>query len=168
VRERDVDAIKEKERLLASLERSRQSSIAALSDVDDYRVIYPESGWRVKDVLGHLAAWEREVLASIQAFNEGDVYTLGTDHVLDIYNEESYEKRKGLHPAQCRMDWGMVRRDLQFAILELDAARLHEEMQFPWGAHGSVIQLIEEIVQHEEEHIREILALHASAEESER
>jgi hypothetical protein len=168
VREQDVDAIEHKQRLLARLEQSRRSAIAALHAVDDYRIIYADSGWRVKDILGHLAAWEREVLASVQAFTEGDVYHLGADHVLDIYNEESYEKRKGLHPAQCRMDWGMVRRDLQFAILELDAERLHEEMQFPWGVRGSVIQLIEEIVQHEEEHVREILALRASAEETER
>jgi hypothetical protein len=168
VREEAVDAAGEKKRLVTLLEQSRRSAIAALQGVDDYRVVYAESGWQVKDILAHLAAWEREVLASVQAFNEGDSYDLGRDHVLDIYNEESYEKRKGLHPAQCRMDWGMVRRDLQFAVLELDATRLREEMQFPWGARGSVIQLIEEIVQHEEEHLSEILALGEPADETER
>ncbi len=151
------DAEEEKQRLIALLGSSRRAAIEALRGMDEYAVVYPESGWRVKDVLGHLAAWEREALAALQAYHEHDEYTLGEDYELARYNEENYQKRREFYPAQCRIDWGMVRRDLQFAVHDLDPARLFDEMLYPWGERGTVPDLIESMIAHEEEHIQEML-----------
>jgi hypothetical protein len=148
----------EKERLIRLLERQRQQSIAALRDVDERAVVHEESGWRVQDLLGHLAAWEREALAAIQAFTENERYTLGDEYQLDLYNEENYLKRKSYDAAQCRMDWGMVRRDLQFAIYEVPDDRFFDAIRFPWGAEGTIAELVEDMVKHEEEHLGEIVA----------
>ncbi|MGH2542504.1 MAG: hypothetical protein ACRDIB_06900, partial [Ardenticatenaceae bacterium] len=79
-------------------------------------------------------------------------------YVLDRYNEENYEKRRGYDPAQCRVEWGMVRRELQFAVRDLNPALLFSEMRLPWGARATPSALIEEMVAHEEEHVQDILA----------
>ncbi|MBA3534235.1 MAG: DinB family protein [Ardenticatenales bacterium] len=148
----------EQKRLIDLLASARRETLAALGDVNDLAMVYAESGWRVKDVLGHLAAWEREVLASLQAYHEQDEYTLGPEYVLDAYNEATFERRKEYDPAQCRMDWGMVRRDLQFAVQEIAPDRLDGPVCYPWGAQGTVTDLIEEVIQHEAAHLKDILA----------
>lgn len=149
-------ATEEKQRLIRLLEQTRQESIEILRGVDDRAVVHPETGWRAQDVLGHLAAWEREVLASIQAFSENDSYTLGDDYRLELYNEETYQRRRHFDPMQCRMDWGMVRRDLQFAVHDVPDDRFFEPMRFPWRTEGTVSKLVEEMVDHEKEHLAQI------------
>ncbi len=132
--------------------------IEALRGVDEYAIVYPENEWRVMDVVGHLAAWEREALASVQAYGEQDSYSLGEQYVLEEYNQRAYQRRKGFDPAQCRMDWGMVRRELQFAVRAIDPSLLFEEMLYPWGERGTLSDLVKEMIEHEEAHVRDILA----------
>lgn len=148
----------EKERLIRLLEATRHEALVLLRGADDYTIVYPDSGWRVKDLLGHIAAWEREILAALQAFHEGDEYTLGDDYFLEAYNQQHAEQRRGYDPAQIRMDWAMVRRDLQFAVHEIALERMAQRLRFPWGAEGTVSQMIEQAVEHEAEHLADIRA----------
>lgn len=148
----------EKQRLVFLLESERRKTIELLRDLTPYRVIHPESGWRVIDIIGHLATWEREVLAAIQAFHEGDVYTI-PNFEPESYNIAQYERRRSLDPAQIRMDWFMARRDLQDVIHDLHDHCFTGEMSYPSGRRGMVIALIEELAEHEAEHRQEIEAV---------
>lgn len=145
----------EKQRLIFLLEGERRKTIEALQGINPYLVVDPDSGWRVMDILGHLAAWEREVLAAMQAFHEGDTYCI-PDFDLHVYNQEQYERRRTLDPAQIRMDWGMVRRDVQDVIHDLHDHCFTSDMGYPSGRRGMVIPLIEELAEHEAEHRAEI------------
>jgi UDP-3-O-acyl-N-acetylglucosamine deacetylase len=147
--------IKEKQRLIFLLEGERRKTIEVLRGINPYQVVNPDSGWRVIDLIGHLAAWEREVLAAVQAFHEGHSYSI-PDFEVDAYNQAQYERRRTLDPAQIRMDWGMVRRDVQDVIHDLHEHCFTTEMCYPSGRHGMVIPLIEELAEHEAEHRQEI------------
>ncbi len=156
-----IDTTREKQRLIFLLEAERRKTIDLLRDVSPYLVVHTASGWRVMDLIGHLAAWEREVLAAVQAFHEGDAYTI-PNYELHAYNQAQYERRRTLDPAQIRMDWGMVRRDVQDVIHDLHDHCFMVEMSYPSGRRGMVIPLIEELAEHEAEHRREIEgAIHA-------
>lgn len=150
-----INTTQEKQRLIFLLEGERRKTIELLRDVNPYLVIHTDSGWRVIDVIGHLAAWEREVLAAIQAFHEGDVYTI-PNFEREAYNHAQYQRRRTLDPAQIRMDWGMARRDLQDVIHDLHDHCFTTEMSYPSGRRGMVIALIEELAEHEAEHRQEI------------
>ena len=149
----------EKERLVKLLASERFKTMKALREVDDFALIYAEGGWRIKDILGHIAAWEREVLATLQAFHAGDSYSLGDDLSIEEYNQRNFEQRKKYSPAQIRMDWGMVRRDLQFVINQIAPERMNDLIDFPWGEKGTISQIIKEIVKHEATHLAEILTV---------
>ena len=56
----------EVERLLGLLDETRIETRAALGRLADNPVVYPDSGWRVKDVLAHVAAWEDEAARSLR------------------------------------------------------------------------------------------------------
>ncbi len=148
----------EKRRLLALLESSRKATLEALRGIDDYAIVHADTNWRVKDVLGHLAAWEHEVFASIQAFMEHDEYTLGPDFDEQRYNLAAYERRRELDPAQIRVDWAMVRGDIRFALRDMAPDQLIAPMRYPSGRTGTAAVLIQEIIDHEEEHLQDILA----------
>jgi len=150
-----IDSTQEKQRLIFLLEGERRKTIELLRDSSPYKIIHPESGWRVMDLIGHLAAWEREVLAAIQAFHEGDGYTI-PNFEIQAYNQAQYERRRQLDPAQIRMDWGMVRRDVQDVIHDLHDHCFSSDMSYPSGRRGRVIPLIEELAEHEAEHRKEI------------
>lgn len=147
----------EKARLVALLQSSRAATLEALRGVDDGAVVHPETGWRVMDVLGHLAAWEHEVFAAIQAFTEGDEYTLGPDYDEQQYNTAAYERRRALDPAQIRIDWAMVRGEMRLAVRDMTPDQLLATMRYPSGKRGTAAALVQEIVEHEEEHVQEIL-----------
>lgn len=147
----------QKERLINLLASERFKTMQALREVNDFTLIYQEGGWRIKDILGHIATWEREALATLQAFNAQDTYSLGLD--IEQYNQQQFEQRKGYFPAQIRMDWGMVRRDLQFVINQVPAERFFDVIDFPWNEKGTISQMIDILVKHEAEHLAEILAV---------
>lgn len=152
-----MDGTEEKTRLIELLDRSRRETIAAMRGIDDYAPVYPEAGWRVKDILAHIAIWEREALASLQSFHEGESYSLGEAHDGEAYNREKFQQRYELDPAQVRMDWFMVRRDLQFAVADLDPDRIDDPLLLPWHAFGTVTTLIEEMVTHEAQHLSDLM-----------
>ena len=159
----------EKERLVKLLASERFKTMKALRDVDDFTLIYSEGEWRIKDILGHIATWEREVLATLQAFNAGDSYALPDDLSIEAYNQRHFEQRKGYFPAQIRVDWGMVRRDLQFAINQIPPERMNELIDFPWREKGTITQMIEVLIEHEAEHLAEILTgLHSESNDNEK
>lgn len=149
----------EKERLIKLLAAERFKTMQALRDVNDFTLIYQESGWRIKDILGHIATWEREALATVQAFNAQDSYSLGADLDIEQYNQQQFEQRKGYFPAQIRMDWGMVRRDLQFVMNQVPPEMFFDVIDLPWNEKGTISEMIDILVKHEAEHLAEILAV---------
>jgi len=149
----------EKERLIKLLASERFKTMQALRDVNDFTLIYQERGWRIKDILGHIATWEREALATVQAFNAQDSYSLGAELDIEQYNQQQFEQRKSYFPAQIRMDWGMVRRDLQLVINQVPPEKLVEVIDFPWNEKGTISQMIDILVKHEADHLAEILAV---------
>lgn len=151
--------IAEKERLIKLLISERFKTMQALREVNDFTLIYQDNGWRIKDILGHIATWEREALATLQALNAGDSYSLETNLDIEQYNQQQFEQRKSYFPAQIRMDWGMVRHELQFVINQVSPEIVFDVIDFPWHETGTISQMIDILVKHEAEHLVEILAV---------
>lgn len=154
-----VQEVAEKERLIKLLASERFKTIQALREANDFTLIYQDAGWRIKDILGHIAAWEREALATLQALNAGDTYSLGDNLDIEQYNQQQFEQRKSYFPAQIRMDWGMVRHELQFVVNQVSSEIIFHVIDLPWNETGTISQMIDILVKHEAEHLAEILAV---------
>lgn len=142
--------------LVEALENSRARFMAAIESVPLPFVLYEDGGWRLQDILSHIASWEREGLAALQAHAEGHEYTIPGFESLQKYNSEAHARRKNLAAEQVRTEWGMVRRELQYALTGVDPDRLSATLPFPWGGKGSVVDLIEGLIGHEAYHQRTI------------
>jgi hypothetical protein len=136
-----------KTRLLGLLDDARQRMLATLESAPYDRVIYPESGWRVKDILGHITFWEEEAARSLRAYGQGESYTLPDYVDLETSNVRDIEKRKDYSAGQIRADWLVARESLKAALATLprqlrQADHFFAPAQVLSGGHYSIHEII--------------------------
>lgn len=148
----------EKQRLIRLLKETLSDTLAVLERVDDYNAVaHSDSGWRVKDVIGHMAAWDHEAAAALRAFSRGEEYHIPGYAGMEGYNWREYEKRKELDAERVVAGWREAYKDMQSALDEVPLDKMRKRFRFPWGAWGTVTAMIEVMVGHERWHWEEIL-----------
>ncbi len=147
----------EKMRLIRLLEDSRQAALDALKDVDYEQVVYPDGGWRVKDVIAHIAAWDQEVAVAMEAHGRGGEYRLA-NFQLDEHNRRVFLKFQ-LDPVMHLYNvWEAAAVRLRLAVGRLSDEQVASEMLYPSGRkRGLPAELIAELVEHRRDHVADIL-----------
>lgn len=65
-----------KDGLLDRLAESHYAIQNTLERVDLELRVYSDADWRIRDILGHLATWDREVAKSLSTFLVGSEYAI--------------------------------------------------------------------------------------------
>jgi hypothetical protein len=112
-------------------------------------------GWTVKEVLCHISGWDLVTEKALRAHLDGGVYLLETMDI-DACNREMVAKRCGLSRDEIVEDWEQSRRLLISAIESLSGSDFEREIIFPWGEEGTIMEMLEIIAGHEQEHSEEI------------
>lgn len=146
-----------KQELLHQMRVARQTLLTAIDGLDPDTEVTP-GGWRVHDVLGHIASWDREALAAIQAFIANDIpYLTPEFETITAWNEKEVARKAGWPPEQVRLDFQMVRVELEQALRQLDEALLSAEVTLPWHRAGTIRDLFYiTCVEHDREHAEAI------------
>ena len=156
-----------KAQLLVGMDMRRQKNRELVESVNPERVVHPDSGWRVKDLIGHLTFWEEETLKSLHAFLQNTSYELPlflqdeqvgfTNKEVDAFNQADYEQRIDYTAERILTDWEAVREQLK------DAVRAVPDDQFEngtfdalWGRDITVTQLVKGMGWHEKIHMQDI------------
>ena len=63
---------KDKKNLLKKLSKVHLATRTTLKKVELEMTVHKDSGWSVRDILGHIATWNLEVAKSINAYQAGD------------------------------------------------------------------------------------------------
>ena len=155
----------EKERLLESLTESQSALRAAIEGIDPETRIYSEPSWQIRDILGHIATWDREVTKSLRAFLEGGEYAIANLEE-DDFNDRSVKEQRTLTAQQVYADWEQAREDFKGILMEIPPGSFPGDLLYPWGdERGGIATLVEYMVAHDEEHRDEIVkALQGSKE----
>ncbi len=147
----------ERDELIQELDTSRGVLLELLADIPPDSEIYP--GWTLRQFYAHLTGWDDVVTLSLREHAAGRVPTAPTVRGINAYNAESIHTRETLDDQHIVAEWKVAREQLRAAIRDFPLDRLHDLMVFPWGATGSVRQMIEVLVEHEgEEHAGELRA----------
>jgi hypothetical protein len=144
--------LSESEQLLAALDETRDAVRAILAKLDPSAVVFPDVGWRVKDLLAHVAAWEDEAARSIEAYRDGRSYRIPNYTSEAVYNQEVYREWATADVATIRAEWETARDRLKAAVAAVGERLDTADLVFPWGARGSVKHLVGDMVGHEREH----------------
>lgn len=146
----------EKRRLLDLLAQSRADTRAILEGTDLEIRVYPDSGWRVRDIIGHIATWDRQVAKSLQAYRVGKEYAL-SDHNEAAFNKQEVLSQQGLTARQVIWEWEQAREEFKEAIRQVPVELIPGDLLYPWGdERGTIAHLVEMMAEHDAEHREEI------------
>jgi hypothetical protein len=142
--------------LMDRLTESHSAIRKLLAESDlDIRV-YKDTDWRIRDILGHITTWDREVTKSIRAFAAGTEYSI-PDLDEDNFNRDAVLEQKKLPAQQIYLEWEQAREDFKEAIQEISADQFPGDLLYPWGdERGDIPQLVEFMIEHDDEHRAEI------------
>ncbi len=138
--------------LLSLLEQQRRETRSILSQIDPQLVVHEdERAWRVRDVLGHLAAWNEEAARSLRAHANGGEYAcVGSSREYDDYNGPAAEERKNWSLDEVWAEYEASHDQLRKAIETMPADRWHAEITYPWSERGTVEDLVMRMMNHEQ------------------
>ncbi len=143
-----------KTRLTLLLDEAFKATMAVARALDADTVVFEESNWRVKDLIGHLAAWETESVTSLRTFLDGKEYQVSDSGYTsdEDFNQQAFKKRQATAAEPIYQEWAEARNGLKTILNEVPPEKFKSQMLCPWGARGTVAHLIEELVVHEREH----------------
>jgi hypothetical protein len=145
----------ERRRLLAELELERKQLLRNIETCRIRDIERPFIGqWTLKDIVGHVASWEAEVVAALREVREGRRPALRDfDRTkLDEWNQDHVERKRDLN------FWSMLEQ------LRGGRARLLEELALvsdeDLTAEGSYfVRLVQSSVDHDRNHWHDIAAI---------
>ena len=140
--------------LINSIDSVRKEMKVLIENTDPELEICP--GWTIKEVVGHITAWEIVIHKALIAFQAGDPPHFLREQDFDLFNKGEVEKRSGWTLDEVIREWGEVRDDLKKTITKLNEDDLPTEMVLPWGSERTVEELIEIIAEHGQEHAEDV------------
>jgi hypothetical protein len=145
----------EKAQLINQLKEAHQATLATVRDLDLGIVIHTDSGWRVQDILGHLAQWYENRIMSVTAWHQGGEYRV-PDYNTQTYNLEMAEQRKHQPGTEVLADWERGHAGFIALLEATPSERFEQEFMLPWGDYGPLTLLIQRMIAHEQGHCQEI------------
>ena len=142
------------DRLIEELGQARREMEQAVSTVDRQREICP--GWTVKEVLAHISGWDAVGISTVQAHLAGEQPPPLEARGIDAYNAYVVAGCETLTYEEVAEDWRRARRQLENALTEAPPEKLGGDVRFPWGETGTITWYISILVEHEQEHAKEI------------
>lgn len=148
--------LEEKQRLLGLLSKTHSDLRTSLEGIDLEVRVYPDSGWRIRDILGHLATWDRQVAKSLRAYRVGKEYAI-PDLDETAFNEQDVLRQQRLTTQQVYVEWAQAREDFKGAVGEIPLELFPGDLLYPWGdERGTIAHLVEMMIEHDVEHREEI------------
>jgi uncharacterized damage-inducible protein DinB len=147
----------EKKLLINRLLETRAFTRKAIEGADPDFCIYPDADWRIRDIIGHIATWDRQVVNSLKAFMIGNEYCI-PDLDEDSFNQQQVAESREMTAHQVFQEGQQARKDFIQAIEEISQDRFHGDLLYPWGdERGNIVKLVEYMIEHEIEHREEIV-----------
>ena len=140
--------VEEKKHLLDSLTGTHLVTRTTLDDVDLEMPVYKNTGWRVRDIVGHIATWDQEIAKSLRAYQSGSEYLIPNLDEEEIeYNERAVLEQQKLSTQQVLNEFEQAQDELRKAIQEMPDDRFPGDMLYPWDdERGSIAKLVEYMI----------------------
>lgn len=138
---------------------NRESFGEYFARADDAEVNRPQGGenYSPRQTLAHLAGAMRGMTRTLALMAEGANPKLRPDFDLNYYNARQQEKRANMTVMELLDEWDDARGQFLALLERLEAADLDKPGQHPLLKETDARGVIRQVVQHEMDHIHEIL-----------
>lgn len=137
----------EKSALLEELDASYRAALDFLAPLDPPRVIDVESGWRVKDIVGHIVTWESEKARALFLHRRGGAAKTDSNFDRDDFNAAAAHTRYDQSMAQIYADWSAARGWFKVLVGAMQSGDLDAEMAYPYQGRGTVRDLVLSVIE---------------------
>jgi hypothetical protein len=107
-------------------------------------------------MLAHLSGWDDAVIAFIQSLMAGEIPATPAARGLDVYNAETVATREGLDYDHIYREYIQTREALLQRLREVPDEKVTAQYILPWGAPGTLVDIINIFGPHEEEHAEDV------------
>ena len=151
-------SIDHKQKILKGLGDTHMELEGTLEGLDLEMVVHTETDWRIRDILGHIATWDRVLVRAIETFLDGAEYVIpGMVGEETDYNAQKVAEQRDLPTSEIVKEWKESRGDFIAVVEGIPPERFFDELNFPWGEErGSLSLMIEYMIEHNGEHQEEI------------
>ncbi len=143
-----------REKIYNTLETSHAMMMAQLNEIDRNRKIYPL--WTIREILAHLSGWDDAVLNFLSALIKGETPTVIAPRGADVYNQETVYTREGLSYDRILSEYIQTRAKVMELVRTMPNELITQVSVLPWGAEGSLQDMVVFFGDHEIEHVRDI------------
>lgn len=147
---------------IIKLRLARREFLETLVGVEDEDMLRPNvvEKWSLKDLLGHIAAWDEEMLRVIQAFTMQPEarysYVISERDEFAVWNAEQIAARRDSTLEQIKSEFENARRDLIQVTEGMTDQVLARSKRTSWGTMQTGIELLNEIVAHDLTHAQDV------------
>jgi uncharacterized protein (TIGR03083 family) len=144
------------------LRAARKNLLESLQGVSEEDKLRPNAveKWSIKDLLAHVASWDEEVLRVIQAFamqpEPHFSYSISERSDFAAWNADQIDLRKERSLEQVQTEFRNARRDLIQVVEGLTDQVLMRPKMTSWGKVRTGFELLDEMVQHDAAHTKDI------------
>jgi uncharacterized damage-inducible protein DinB len=146
--------------LFGALDAARRELLAAVDLVPegerDSRRVCGE--WTLKDLLGHIADWERFGAEGWRLMAAGQSPEVEVVEDIDAWNLVHVKARREQPWESVWEDLHTTRRSLLTVLEEMGETELSQRFAFPWGPEGTPYQWATVFFAHDREHARDVWA----------
>ena len=149
-------ALEERQRLVELLNQTHSSTRSLLEGINLEMRVYHESGWRIRDILGHIATWDLEVAKSLDAFRNDGEYAI-PEHDEDTFNVQDISNQQRSTSKEIFNKWVQSREIFVESVRIIPLDFYPGDLLYPWGdERGTVAHLVETMADHDIQHRDEI------------
>ncbi len=143
-----------RQRVLQLLAETRSETRARLSGIDPQLTVHDDAlAWRVRDVVGHVAAWNGEAARSLEAHARGEEYQcVPSEAKYDEYNAKAAKERAAWPMEKVWAEYEGSADQLQRSVELMPVDKWNGVVRYAWGEQGAVRRLVKIMMQHEVEH----------------
>jgi hypothetical protein len=148
--------------MISTLKQTRRETMTIIQQLDLEEVIFPNSGWRVHDILTHLTWSDEQAVLIINAFLANQIYRppahLHVNSRADVHRRNAWIRRQRYtkKPHEVMSEFIQAHEDLQSVIFSVNTTRLYEEFSVFWGDRITVQTQAIWQIQHDQHHRRDL------------
>jgi uncharacterized damage-inducible protein DinB len=147
-----------KDQAIFRITHTRQTLFESLQGIceADFTTPQVEGVWTIKDLLGHITAWEDACLIPLERFAEGGLFQSEVIPDHDVWNAAQASRRGEQSLAEILKEMNDVRQGLMAAVDRLNEAQWSQSVVLPWGEEATIANMLSGLAWHEEEHTKSI------------
>ncbi|MCJ7432344.1 MAG: DinB family protein [Anaerolineales bacterium] len=136
--------------LIKRLNSARKPLEEVISQAPADKDVY--KNWTIKQIMDHMSGWDDVVIDALTTHAKGKPITPTVLRGIDAYNAETTTSRQSLDLEHSKKEFQNTREILIKALNDLPDEKFDQPLVFPWGEIGTVADLIEIFIEHEESH----------------